>query len=98
MFRLAAAVLIVAVLCSPVVAQQPVVQPYAYGLGFRASPYGYTWQQTRVPLPTYSGYGRYLVPQTQYQIYPSPYGFYYQYQTPSIFQGNGSYYIPYSGD
>lgn len=74
--------------------------PVARGFGFSASPYGYRWSQTAVPLPTYSGYGNYVVPQTQYYFNPGygagGYGMpSYYYQTPSIFQGAGGYYVPY---
>ena len=80
--------------------------PYARAFGFSASPWGYQYQTTAVPLPTYSGYGSYILPQTNYQIqsyYNNGYNYNngyavpavgYTYQLPSIFQGSSGYFVP----
>lgn len=97
MFRLAVILLIVALFASPALAQFPVspVQPYGVGVGFGYSPYyGYRYSYSRVPLPTYNGAANYILPQTQYQFYGTPYGATYQYQSPPIFQGNAGFYVP----
>lgn len=79
-------------------AQQP-NQYYGQAFGFGFNPYtGYHWQRTNVPLPRYNGYARYVIPQSNYQVWPTPYGFQYQYTTPSPFYGSGPFYVPFSGE
>ena len=83
-------------LLSQLSAQQP-NQYYGQGFGFGFNPYtGYHWQRTNVPLPRYNRYARYIIPQSNYQVWPSAYGVQYQYTLPSPFYGSGGFYVPYS--